>query len=290
MPRPMWKGAVTFGLVSVPVSLYPATRRQAELSFRMLHEKDKAPIQYKKFCSEEEKEVPWNEIVKGYEYEKGQFVLMSDEDFEKAKTESTETLDIREFVPLEQISVAHFDSPYWLEPTKQGRKAYALLREALEESGRVGIGTFVMRQREHLAVLRPAGKALMLTTMRFSDELRSAEDLDLPGDEKLGKKEIELAKKLVDTLADDWDPKEYKDTYHETLRAAIEQKLEGREIEAPAARKPARVVNLMQALEESLKSGARKPPARAAGRDAASVGREAPKRAARGKRSRKRAA
>ena len=140
-----------------------------------------------------------------------------------------------------------------------------------------------MRQREHLAVLRPAGKALMLTTMRFADELRNTEDLDLPGDEKLGKKEIELARKLVDTLADDWDPKEYRDTYHETLRAAIEQKLEGREIEAPAARKPARVVNLMKALEESLKTGARKPPARANGRGE-------PKRAARGKRSRKRAA
>jgi DNA end-binding protein Ku len=266
MPRPMWKGAVTFGLVSVPVSLYPATRRQADLSFRLLHEKDKAPIQYKKFCSEEDKEVPWNEIVKGYEFEKGQFVVMSDEDFEKAKTESTETLDIREFVPLEQINVAHFESPYWIEPTKQGRKAYALLREALEASGRVGIGTFVMRQREHLAALRPVGKALMVTTLRFSDEIRNPTDLELPGDENLSKKEMELAKQLVDTLADDWDPKEYKDTYHETLRAAIENKLEGREIEAPAPHKPARVVNLMKALEESLKSGARKPGARANGR------------------------
>jgi DNA end-binding protein Ku len=280
----MWKGAVTFGLVSVPVNLYPATRRQAELSFRLLHEKDKAPIQYKKFCSEEEKEVPWNEIVKGYEFEKGQFVVMSEEDFAKAKTESTETLDIREFVPLEQIGVAHFESPYWLEPTKQGRKAYALLREALEDSGRVGVGTFVMRQREHLAALRPAGKALMVTTLRFPDEIRSAEDLDLPGDEKLAKKEVDLAKKLVDTLADDWKPDQYKDTYHDTLRAAIEQKLEGREVEAPAPRKPARVVNLMKALEESLKTGARKPPARANGRGE-------PKRAARAKRgSRKRAA
>jgi DNA end-binding protein Ku len=283
MPRPMWKGAVTFGLVSVPVSLYPATRRQAELSFRMLHEKDKAPIQYKKFCSEEDKEVPWNEIVKGYEFEKGQFVVMSDEDFEKAKTESTETLDIREFVPLDQINVAHFESPYWIEPTKQGRKAYALLREALEESGRVGIGTFVMRQREHLAALRPVGKALMVTTLRFPDEIRNATDLDLPGDEKLAKKEIELAKQLVDTLASDWDPKEYKDTYHDTLRAAIERKLEGREVDTPAPRKPARVVNLMQALEESLKSGGRKPGARADGRGEA-------KRPARGKRGGKRRA
>jgi DNA end-binding protein Ku len=266
MPRPLWKGAVTFGLVSVPVNLYPATRRQAELSFRMLHDKDKAPIQYKKFCSEEDREVPWNEIVKGYEVEKGQFVVMSDQDFEKAKTESTETLDIRAFVPLEQIGVAHFESPYWLEPTKQGRKAYVLLRQALEDSGRVGIGTFVMRQREHLAALRPAGKALMVTTLRFPDEIRNAADLDLPGDEKLAKKEIELAKQLVDTLAGDWDPKEYRDTYHDTLRAAIEQKLEGRELEAPAPRKAARVVNLMEALEESLKSRARKPGARADGR------------------------
>src|SRR6185436_603507 len=137
---------------------------------------------------------------KGYEFEKGQFVVMSDEDFEKAKTESTETLDIREFVPLEQISVAHLDSPYWLEPTKQGRKAYALLREALEESGRVGVGTFVMRQREHLAALRPAGKALMVTTLRFIDEIRTADDLEIPGKEKLAQKEIDLAKKLVDTL------------------------------------------------------------------------------------------
>ena len=284
MPRPMWKGAVTFGLVSVPVNLYPATKRQAELSFRLLHEKDKAPIQYKKFCSEEDKEVPWNEIVKGYEFEKGQFVVMTDEDFAKAKTESTETLDIREFVPIEQISVAHFESPYWLEPTKQGRKAYALLREALEDSGRVGVGTFVMRQREHLAALRPAGKALMVTTLRFLDELRSADDLDLPKDEKLANKEVELARKLVDTLADDWKPDQYKDTYHETLRAAIERKLEGREIEAPATpRKPARVVNLMKALEESLKTGARKPPARANGR-------ADPKRAARGTRGGRRRA
>jgi len=280
----MWKGAVTFGLVSVPVNLYPATKRQAELSFRLLHEKDKAPVQYKKFCSEEDKEVPWNEIVKGYEFEKGQFVVMTDEDFAKAKTESTETLDIREFVPIEQISVAHFESPYWLEPTKQGRKAYALLREALEDSGRVGVGTFVMRQREHLAALRPAGKALMVTTLRFLDELRSADDLDLPKDEKLANKEVELARKLVDTLADDWKPDQYKDTYHETLRAAIERKLEGREIEAPATpRKPARVVNLMKALEESLKTGARKPPARANGR-------ADPKRAARGTRGGRRRA
>jgi len=279
----MWKGAVTFGLVSVPVNLYPATRRQAELSFRMLHKKDKAPIQFKRFCSEEEVEVPWNEIIKGYEYEKGQFVEMTDEDFEKARTENTETLDIREFVPLEQINIAHFESPYWLEPTKQGRKAYVLLREALEQSGRVGVGTFVMRQREHLAALRPAGKALMVTTLRFPDEIRAAEDLDLPGDEKLGKKEIDLAMKLVDTLADDFDPGEYRDTYHETLRAAIERKVEGKEIEAPAARKPARVVNLMKALEESLKSGARKPPARVDGRKSAAA-------RARGTRSRKRAA
>jgi DNA end-binding protein Ku len=285
MPRPVWKGAVTFGLVSVPVNLYPATRRQAELAFRLLHAKDKAPVEYKRFCTEEEVEVSWNDIVKGYEYEKGQFVVLTDEDFAKAKTESTENLEIRDFVPLEQINLAHFESPYWLEPTKAGRKAYVLLREALEESGRVGVGTFVMRQREHLAALRPAGKALMVTTLRFVDEIRPADDLDIPREEKLQKKEIDLAKKLVDTLAEDWKPEQYKDTYHETLRAVIEQKLEGKEIAAPTPRKPARVVNLMKALEESIKTGARKPAARVAGRSE-------PTRASRGKRSgtRKRAA
>ena len=285
MPRPVWKGAVTFGLVSVPVSLYSATKRQAELSFRLLHAKDKAPVEYKRFCTEDGEEVPWNQIVKGYEYEKGQFVVMADEDFEKARTESTETLEIRDFVPLDQINLAHFESPYWLEPTKGGRKAYVLLREALEESGRVGIGTFVMRQREHLAALRPAGKALMVTTMRFIDEIRTADDLDIPREEKLAAKEVDLAKKLVDTLAEDWNPEQYKDTYHEALRAAIEQKVEGKEIEAPAPRKPARVVNLMKALEESLKQGTRKPPARAEGRA------EEKKRPARARKStRKRAA
>jgi len=266
MPRPVWKGAVTFGLVSVPVNLYSATKRQAELSFRMLHAKDNAPVQYKRVCSEDGQEVPWNQIVKGYEYEKGQFVVMTDEDFEKARTESTETLEIRDFVPLDQINLAHFESPYWLEPTKGGRKAYVLLREALEESGRVGIGTFVMRQREHLAALRPAGKALMVTTLRFIDEIRTADDLEIPRDEKLAQKEIDLAKKLVDTLAEDWKPEQYRDTYHDTLRAAIEQKVEGKEIERPEPRKPARVVNLMKALEESLKHGTRKPPARAESR------------------------
>jgi DNA end-binding protein Ku len=266
MPRPVWKGAVTFGLVSVPVNLYPASRRQAELSFRLLHAKDKAPVEYKRFCTEEEVEVPWNDIVKGFEYEKGHFVVLTDEDFAKAKTESTENLEIRDFVPLEQINLAHFESPYWLEPTKAGRKAYVLLREALEESGRVGVGTFVMRQREHLAALRPAGKALMVTTLRFVDEIRPADDLDIPREEKLQKKEIDLAKKLVDTLAEDWKPEQYKDTYHETLRAVIERKLEGKEIEAPAPRKPARVVNLMKALEDNLKSRGRKPPARTDGR------------------------
>ena len=266
MPRPLWKGAVTFGLVSVPVNLYPATRRQAELTFRLLHAKDKAPVEYKRFCTEEEVEVPWNDIVKGFEYEKGQFVVLTDDDFAKAKTESTENLEIRDFVPLEQINLAHFESPYWLEPTKAGRKAYVLLREALEESGRVGVGTFVMRQREHLAALRPAGKALMVTTLRFVDEIRPADDLEIPGEEKLQKKEVDLAKKLVDTLAQDWKPEQYRDTYHEALRAVIERKLEGEELEAPPSRKPARVVNLMQALEESLKTGARKPVARVAGR------------------------
>ncbi len=180
MPRPMWKGAVSFGLVTIPVGLYSATERQAEIAFRQLHKKDHVPIEYKRVCSAEGVEVAWQDIEKGYEYAKGQFVVVTDEDLAKAKVAGTQTIEIREFVPAEQIDFAHFEAPYWLAPEKAGTKAYALLRDALAKSGRVGIATFVMREREHLAALRPEGRGIMLTTMRFADEIRSAEDLALP--------------------------------------------------------------------------------------------------------------
>jgi DNA end-binding protein Ku len=261
----MWKGAITFGLVTVPVSLYSATERQAEIRFRLLHKKDASPIDYRRYCSAENVQVDWNDIVKGYAYEKGQFVVLTDADFEKAKIPATQTIDIQDFVPACDIDFAYFDAPYWLEPDRPGRKGYALLREALNESGRVGIGTLVLRQREHLVAIRPAGNALMLTTMRFASEIRSSEGLDVPTDVKIDPREKKLAAQLVETLAGPWEPDKYRDTYTETLQNAIEQKLEGKEIHVPAPGKPPKVIDLMEALQASLKEG-RRPPAKANGR------------------------
>jgi DNA end-binding protein Ku len=251
MPRAIWSGAVAFGLVTIPVRLYSATERQAELPLRQLHKKDHAPIDYKRFCSKEDVEVDWKDVVRGYEYAKGQFVVLTEEDFERAKTPATQTFEIQDFVPAEQIDFAFFETPYWLEPTTPGRKGYALLREALAESGRVGVGTFVMRQRERLGALRPSGKALMLTTMRFADEIRSPAQLELPNGAGASR-EKKLALQLIDSLASDWQRDKYKDTYRQILRAAIKQKLKGREIVTPELPQRPKVTNLMEALRSSL--------------------------------------
>ena len=279
----MWKGAITFGLVTVPVSLHSATERQAEIHFRLLHKKDASPIDYRRYCSEENVQVEWRDIVKGYEYDKGRFVVMTEADFDKARIPATQTIDIQDFVPASEIDFAHFDAPYWLEPERAGRKGYALLREALAESGRVAIGTLVLRQREHLVAIRPAGNALMLTTMRFANEIRPSEGLDVATDVKIDPREKKLAAQLIDTLAGPWQPDKYHDTYTETLKGAIEQKLEGKEIQVAPAGKPPKVVDLMEALQQSLKEG-RRPPAKANGRRAA----EAPA-AARARRPRRKA-
>ncbi|HEY7519143.1 MAG TPA: Ku protein [Methylomirabilota bacterium] len=263
--RPLWKGALTFGLVNIPVGLYSATTR-SDLSFRLLHAKDQAPIAYRRVCTEENVEVPWPEIVRGYEYEKGQFVVMTDADFEQADVEATQTIDIRDFVRKDAIPAAYFEQPYYLEPQQTGTKAYALLREALRRSERVGVATVVLRQREHLAAVQPEGEALTLTTMRFAHEIVPPRGLTLPGDAGLDRREIDLALQLVDTLAGEFEAEKYRDQYREALLGVIDQKLQGRAPATPATRKPpTKVVDLMQALEASLKArparGRREPPA-----------------------------
>ena len=285
MARPIWKGALSFGLVTIPIGLYSAVERKSELSFHLLHEKDKSRIDYKRFCAEEGVEVPWSEIVKGYEYEKGQYVVMTDEDFEKARVPASETIEITDFVPAGAIDFMFFDQPYYVAPGGKGAtKAYALLRDALEETKRVGIGMLVMRQRQHLVAVEPAGDLLSVTTMRWKSEIRSSHDFDVPGHgDGYVKKEMTLALQLVDTLAADWEPEKYRDTDTEVLRNAIEQKIETGHVEAPAApEKPPHVVNLVKALEESLKKP-RKELARAEsreGRKAASGGRRTTRRRA----------
>src|SRR3989440_3801673 len=171
-PRPMWKGAVTFGLVTVPVALHPATERKNELSFRLLHARDESPIDYKRVCHEEGVEVPWAEIVKGYALAKDRYVVVSDEDFEKARVRGTQTFEIRDFVPGTSIDDFYFTQPYYVAPAgPAAAKPYALLRDALAQSGRVGVGTIVLRQREHLAALEPAGQAPLLPTRPPGHEL-----------------------------------------------------------------------------------------------------------------------
>jgi DNA end-binding protein Ku len=252
--RPIWKGALTFGLVNIPVGVYSATTR-SDLSFRLLHAKDQAPIAYRRVCTEENVEVPWPEIVKGYEYEKGQFVVMTEADFEQADVEATQTIDIRDFVRADAIPAAYFEQPYYLEPQKTGTKAYALLREALRRSERIGVATIVLRQREHLAAVQPDGEALTLTTMRFAHEIVPPSGLTLPGDAGLDRREIDLALQLVDTLAGEFDAEKYRDQYRDALLAVIDQKMQGRVPATPATRKPpTKVVDLMQALEASLKA------------------------------------
>jgi len=266
----MWKGSIAFGLVTVPVSLYAATERSEKLSFHLLHAKDGSRIDYKRFCVKEDEEVPWDEIVKGYEHAKGEYVVLTDADFEKARTPATEAFDIRAFVEAEEIDFLYFDTPYYLAPTgKSGVKAYALLRDALEETGRVGVGTIVLRQREHLAALEPSGEALVLTTMRFAHEIRPAKNLDLPrAKHGYQPREMKLARQLVETLAAKWDPREFKDTYTDVLKKIIAQKVAGEEITVPEVPERPKVADLAKALRESLAQG-RRPAAKMEGHHAA---------------------
>ncbi len=289
MARPIWKGGISFGLVNVPVSLYAASEASEDISFRQLHRKDLAPIQYRRVCSAEGAEVPWGEIVKGYEYAKDQFVVVTDEDLAKARVEATQTIDVRDFVPADEIPWTFFENAYYVEPAKQGFRAYALLREALKETDRVGIGTIVLRQREHLTALRASDNVLVLAMLKFAHELRSPDALSLPPETAVDPREMQLARQLIDTLAGEWKPEQYRDTYTEVLRQAIEQKLEGKEITTPAPQARPAVQDLMEALRRSLaERPARKPmapveaaPKRAAARKRMAREEPAPRKAVR---------
>jgi DNA end-binding protein Ku len=252
--RAIWKGAISFGLVNIPVGLYSATRAGTDIKLRMLRKKDLSPIRYKRVAEADEKEVPWEEIVKGYEYEKEQFVLVTDEDFEKVNVPSSQTVDIREFVELSEIDPMFFDQPYYLAPEKGGDKAYALLREALARSGKVGIAKVVIKTREHLAAVKPRGKALVLELMHFAEELAETGELKLP-ETQVGKKEMNMAESLISQMSGKWEPEKYKDEYREALLKVIEQKIAtGGEVpEAkPRARKATNVVDLVSVLQQSL--------------------------------------
>jgi DNA end-binding protein Ku len=255
MPRAIWKGAISFGLVNIPVGLYSATRAGNQVKLRMLRDSDHSPIKYKRVAEADEKEVDWDHIVKGYEYEKGSFVVLTKEDLEKVSVASNQTVDIREFVDLDKIDPMFFDEPYFLAPEKGGEKAYALLREALQRSGKVGIAKVVIKTREHLAAVKPLGHALMLELMHFPEELADPGELNLPNADP-GKKELAMAEQLIDTMSGDWKPEEWKDEYRDALMKLIEEKAaepdkKERSAKAPA-RKPSNLVDLVSVLQQSI--------------------------------------
>ena len=252
----MWNGSISFGLVSIPVALYPATRRD-ELSFRLLRKSDQSPVNYKRVAEADGKEVPWDEIVKGYEYEKGKFVILKEEDFKRVDLEAAaQTIDIMDFVDAAEINPMYFQKPYYLEPQKGGDKPYALLREALTASGKIGIAKVVIRTREHLAGVKAQGKALILEVMHFGDELVDADELKFPKADLARDREVAMAKKLIDGMTEKWQPEKYEDDYKTQLMAMIEEKVKHPDAEHPRPKgekkKPSNVIDLMSVLEESL--------------------------------------
>ncbi|HMJ05349.1 MAG TPA: Ku protein [Chthoniobacterales bacterium] len=251
--RPIWKGSISFGLVYIPVSVYPATREE-KLSFRQLRATDHSPIKYKKVAEADAKEVPAAEIVKGYEYERGQFVIMKEEDFAKVKIESTHSIDITDFVDLGQVDPKFFYKPYFLEPQKGGEKAYGLLHKALSGTGKIGIAKVVISNREHLASVKPDGLFLVLELMHFAAEILSPAELNNGAKGTITEKELKMAQTLIESMSAEWEPEKYRDEYRSALMEMIEQKAQNREIaERPAA--PVRatnVVDLVKVLQESL--------------------------------------
>lgn len=255
MARAIWKGSISFGLVNIPIALYPATRRE-ELRFRLLRKGDLSPVNYKRVAEKDGKEVPWDQIVKGYEYEKGKYVVLKDEDFERVDLEATQTVDIQDFVDQEEIDPMFFYKPYYLEPQKGGDKAYVLLRDALKDSNKVGIAKVVIKTRQYLAGVKPEDGALVLELMHFADELADPAKLHVPKKTEVGKREMNMAKSLIDSMSSKWNPEKYKDDYREALMEVIEEKVEagGKEIEEKPrkAPKPTKVIDLVSVLQKSL--------------------------------------
>jgi len=253
MARALWKGSIAFGLVNIPVELHTAVR-DSRPRFRMLHADDKSPVRFERVCQREGKPVAWDELVKGYEYEKGRFVVLTKEDFKTAALEKSRTVDIRSFVKPQDIDDRFFESAYYLVPAKGGERAYALLREAIRETGLVGIATIVLRDAQHLAALEVAGEAMVLTLMRYAEELVDISEYHFPTAKDVRKPELQMARTLVENLADSWNPEQYTDQYRENLMKIIKAKLKGKAPHLVEHVEPqnAEVVDLMERLRKSL--------------------------------------
>jgi DNA end-binding protein Ku len=260
MAHAIWSGAINFGLVTIPVKLFTAVRSD-DLRFNFLHKADDGRIFNERHCTVCGEKVEYADLVRGYEYEKGQYVTLSDDDFKSVRPEATQSVEILEFVELDQINPMYFDTPYYLEPEKKGRHAYALLRESLREANKVGIARVIIRSREHLAALKPNGEALVLELMHFADELVAQSDFDFPElKEKVAPAELKVAKLLIDTMSvEAFEPEKFTDEYKEAVMAMIEARVAGEQVSVPETKKPAatNVVNLMDVLQRSLEASQR---------------------------------
>jgi len=250
--RSIWKGSISFGLVYIPVAVYPATKEE-KISFRQLRSSDLSPIRYKKVAEADSKEVAADQIVKGFEYERGRYVVLKDEDFEKVRIESTHSIDISDFVDLDQVDPKFFYRPYFLEAQKGGEKAYALLHKALSGTGKIGIAKVVIANREYLAAVKPDGLFLILELMHFATEVLTPEELNRPVTQ-LSDKELKMAQALIDSMSSEWQPEKYRDQYREALMEVIEQKATNKELPAPPAAAPraTNVVDLVKVLQDSI--------------------------------------
>jgi DNA end-binding protein Ku len=265
MPRPIWKGHISFGLVNVPVVLYAAERR-VQQGFKLIDSSNSARVRYERVNEETGEEVPWDRIVKGYEFEEGQYVLLSQEELEHASAEMTKAIEIEQFVDREEIGIRYFDRPYLVAPAGKGEKGYVLLREAIGGAGKAGLARVVIRARQYLAALVAEGDALVLELLRYADELQSVDDLELPGSDlrryNVTKKEIELASKLIEGMSGEWDPAQFKDEYRDALDKMIQKKIKSGQTEAirdaDEAESPPASVNFMEMLKRSVAGASQK--------------------------------
>src|SRR3989440_9286391 len=245
MPRTMWKGAISFGLVSIPIKVFPATEEKG-LSFNQLHDEDHGRIKYQRVCAKCGEIVPFEHIVKGYEYEKDKYVVLTDEELDSVPVESSRAIDIQQFVDLEEIDPVYYKKSYYLVPEETGVKAYTLLREAMSGDGKVGIAKVSFRDREHLAALRFKDDVFVLETMYWPDEIRAAEFEELSKDVKVRPQEVQMAQTLIENLTDEWSPQEFRDDYREALLELVNKKVAGEEITVQPEAEPTKVVDLME--------------------------------------------
>ncbi len=281
MPRVLWKGAISFGLVHIPVGLYSAEKRNS-FDLTMLDRRTMKPVGFKRYNKETGEDVSWDDIVKGYEYEKDRYVVLTEEDFKRANVEATQTVDILSFVDEDEISSMYFETPYYLAPDKRGYKGYALLRETLKQTGKIGIANVVIRTRQYVAALIPVGEVIVMNTLRYANELRGTDEFEVPSSNLkaagVNAREIEMAQRLVDGMTAKWNPQEYRDTYHEDLMALIEKRVQAGQTEVitepseAGEERPAKgeVIDLMALLKRSVetkgKAGKQARPAKARGR------------------------